>query len=89
VPEKDIKEIGSVLTVLGVKVVHGTAEFGNIAPPLPASPDWSPVAAYGVHHHEAKASATLNKSRIVHGQRKVWLPKASRLRGIAYDCFAF
>ncbi|MBP7865529.1 MAG: amidohydrolase [Acidobacteria bacterium] len=48
VPEEEIKGIESVLTMVDGNVVHGSGEFANLAPPLPpASPDWSPVAAYG------------------------------------------
>lgn len=47
VPESDIRALSSVLTVVGGRVVHGDAEFTDLAPPLPkASPDWSPVGRY-------------------------------------------
>ena len=46
VPEEEIKGIEALLTIMGGRIVHGAAEFGALAPPLPpASPDWSPVAA--------------------------------------------
>jgi hypothetical protein len=48
VPEDDIRDIESVLTVLGGKVVHGAGEFTSLALPLPpAMPDWSPVRTFG------------------------------------------
>ncbi len=44
VPEDDIQDITSVLTVLGGKVVFGDGDFGPLAPALPpAMPDWSPA----------------------------------------------
>jgi predicted amidohydrolase YtcJ len=47
VPESRIKELSSVLTVVGGKVVHGEGDFSDLTPPLPpASPDWSPVGRY-------------------------------------------
>lgn len=47
VPEARIKELSSVLTVVGGKVVHGEGDFADLAPPMPkASPDWSPVGWY-------------------------------------------
>lgn len=47
VPEADIRALSSVLTVVGGRVVHGDAEFSDLAPPLPRpSPDWSPVGRY-------------------------------------------
>ena len=51
VPEDEIKGIESVLTVVGGKVVHGVGPFADLAPPpLPVTPDWSPVAAYGGYY---------------------------------------
>lgn len=48
IPEEQIRGLQSVLTMVGGKAVHATAEFGDMAPPpLPVSPEWSPVAAYG------------------------------------------
>jgi predicted amidohydrolase YtcJ len=48
VPEEKIKEIESVLTILGGKVVYGSREFARLSPPpLPVSPDWSPVRVFG------------------------------------------
>ena len=54
VPEEEIKRIESVLTVVGGKVVYGAGEFERLAPPpLPVSPDWSPVKAYGGYHRRS------------------------------------
>ncbi len=51
VPEDEIKRIESVLTVVGGKVVHGGGPFADLAPPpLPVTPDWSPVATYGGYY---------------------------------------
>ena len=48
IPEDSIKDLESVLTILGGKPVYAAAEFKNLSPaPLPVSPEWSPVAAYG------------------------------------------
>ncbi len=57
IPEEEIKQLESVLTVVGGKVVYATAEFSELAPPpLPVSPEWSPVNYYG-GYQQAKASA--------------------------------
>jgi predicted amidohydrolase YtcJ len=49
---EDIKGLASVLTLVGGHIVHGDGDFGSLAPPLPpASPDWSPVNAFGGHYH--------------------------------------
>ena len=48
VPEEEIKNIESVLTLVDGKIVHGAGGFGSLAPPLPpVSPDWSPVSGSG------------------------------------------
>src|SRR5438105_4382172 len=48
VPEDDIADITSVLTILGGKPVHAGDEFKDLGPPLPpAMPDWAPVRHYG------------------------------------------
>jgi len=48
IPEEEIKQLESLLTVVGGKVVYAAGEFSRLAPPaLPVSPDWSPVKQYG------------------------------------------
>jgi predicted amidohydrolase YtcJ len=48
VPEEDIINIRSTLTLLGGQVVHGAGDYQGLAPALPpVLPDWSPVAAFG------------------------------------------
>ena len=48
VPEEAIKNITSVLTFVGGRIVHAGGPFGSLAPPLPpVSPSWSPVAVHG------------------------------------------
>src|SRR5207249_7834274 len=48
VPEEKIKDIESVLTVVGGKVVYGAEEFQELGPPaLPVLPEWSPIKAFG------------------------------------------
>jgi predicted amidohydrolase YtcJ len=55
VPEERIKDLESVLTVLGGKVVYAAGAFSVLAPkPLPAvSPTWSPVEYYGGYQPRA------------------------------------
>lgn len=51
VPEDAIRGIQSVLTVVGGKVVYGGEPFADqTPPPLPVTPDWSPVAAFGGYY---------------------------------------
>ncbi|HEY6837335.1 MAG TPA: amidohydrolase, partial [Geobacteraceae bacterium] len=90
VPEDDIRGIESVLTIVGGKVVYGSGEFGSLAPPpLPVSPDWSPVRVYGGYHRGTTEPATALRGRSGHVHRVSWSQKESRLRGIGCDCFAF
>jgi predicted amidohydrolase YtcJ len=54
VPEHEIQDIRSVLTLLGGRPVHGDGDFGGLAPALPpAMPDWSPVRHFGGYHQRA------------------------------------
>ena len=55
VSEDEIRQLVSVLTVVGGKIVHGDDEFSTLAPALPpASPDWSPVNHYGGYWKEGR-----------------------------------
>src|SRR2546427_2896893 len=48
IPDEKIKQLESVLTIVGGKIVYATEEFSKLAPPaLPVSPSWSPVKEYG------------------------------------------
>lgn len=54
VAEEEIKNITSVLTVVGGQIVYGAEDFKNYDAPLPpVSPDWSPVVLYGGYYQEA------------------------------------
>lgn len=58
VPDEAIKDITSVLTVVGGRVVHGADGFEGFAPTLPPPmPDWSPVNLVGGYHGGTLAQA--------------------------------
>jgi predicted amidohydrolase YtcJ len=60
VEEESIKDIESLLTVVGGKIVYGQSEFSSIAPPpIPVLPDWSPVNIVPGHHRKATPVAAL------------------------------
>jgi len=81
VPESQIKALSAVMTVVGGKVVHGSDEFSDLAPPMPkASPEWSPVGRY-----QRLASTALPKAGTaccaapcgVHGHRHLFAASAA------------
>jgi predicted amidohydrolase YtcJ len=48
VPEDELQDTVSVLTLLGGRVVYGADEFSPLSPAIPpAMPDWSPVRTFG------------------------------------------
>ncbi len=66
VPDDEIKNLESVLTVVGGKVVYGAEEFSDMSPSLPpVLPEWSPVAAYGGYARRG-ASTVAASSTVVH-----------------------
>jgi hypothetical protein len=96
VSEEEIKGIEAVLTIMGGKVVHGTEEYGNLAPPLPpVSPDWAPTGVYGGayshEHHEHLISAHSSScacSNPLH-QHTHTVSSENGNWGIGCTCFAF
>jgi predicted amidohydrolase YtcJ len=57
IPDEDIKQLESVLTIVGGKVVYAAGGFSNLAPaPLPVVPEWSAVARYGGYHRAGKGA---------------------------------
>ena len=56
VPGEEIREIESLLTVVGGKVVYGAGDLAaHGPPPPPAMPDWSPVNTFGGYNKRASA----------------------------------
>lgn len=55
VPEDFIKNITSLLTMVGGKIVYAAKEFSELDPgDLPVSPGWSPVRYYGGYYQPTK-----------------------------------
>lgn len=86
VPEDEIQDLVSELTVVGGRIVHGAGDFAEHAPPqLKASPDWSPVNHYGGYQQRPEVQATLRRNRIdccatpcgihAHAHGQSWLAK--------------
>ena len=63
VPESRIRQIVSVLTVVGGNIVHADQDFSDLNPPLPpALPDWSPVNSGSRYWKDLAPNATARVS---------------------------
>jgi predicted amidohydrolase YtcJ len=100
IPEEEIKDLESVLTIVGGRVVYATEEHASLAPPeLPVSPDWSPVAHYGGYAKVSKSlagashSGFCQHSELSHAEEgpngHVRVFGKSGLWSLGCDCFAF
>ena len=97
ISDEDIKRLESVLTLVGGKVVYAAREFSKLAPPpLPASPDWSPVKYYGGYQQprDARAGAPDRAARSAiepNAFQKAhrWVRGKAGLWSLGCDCFAF
>ncbi len=97
ISDEDIKRLESVLTMVGGKVVYAASEFSKLAPPpLPASPDWSPVKYYGGYQQprDARAGAPDRAARSAiepNARQKAhrWVRGEADLWSLGCDCFAF
>jgi predicted amidohydrolase YtcJ len=94
VPEEQIKQLESVLTIVGGRVVYGSGDFTHLSPaPLPVSPDWSPVATYG-GYWRAAAQPSMPRRTHAHApmparELRTLGHAAARSWGLGCDCFAF
>ena len=78
VTDEEIKQLESVLTIVGGAPVYGAEEFEDLAPPaLPVLPDWSPVAVYGGYprpttvtaaHHRTSTPTHVHADRCKHSE---------------------
>jgi predicted amidohydrolase YtcJ len=75
IPEEEIKQLESVLTMVGGKVVYATNEFSKLAPPpLPVAPNWSPVKTYGGYWpapQSARSSNAMSSAKFADTRNRV------------------
>ena len=99
IPDEEIKQLESVLTIVGGKIVYATEEFSKLAPPaLPVSPSWSPVKEYGGYakgqrevvgaSHSASCSH-IEASAPSRAKSHLQVLGDLGLWGLGCDCFAF
>ncbi|WP_142346099.1 amidohydrolase [Bacillus cereus] len=99
VPEEEIKDLESLLTIMGGQVVYGNDEFKNLSPELPpASPDWSPTGVYGygganlantILSHDSHDNKLHGCSNPLHQHTHTVIGKDGTKWGIGCTCFAF
>ena len=96
IPEEEIKNLESLLTMVGGKVVYAAGEFSRMAPAeLPVSPDWSPVKQYGGYAPAGSMAGTTaceampSHHREHSGAQHRWVSGERGLWSLGCDCFAF
>jgi hypothetical protein len=99
IPDEQIKQLESVLTIVGGKIVYATEEFSKLAPPaLPVSPSWSPVKEYGGYAKDqpevvgvSRRASSSDVETLDHGRAKSHLQVLGNLGlwELGCDCFAF
>ena len=94
IPDEEIRQLESLLTIVGGEVVFASSEYCDLAPPpLPVSPDWSPVKEYGGYARPSAETVAMSRSRAASGTGEKQ-PHISVLGdlgfwGLGCDCFAF
>ena len=94
IPDEEIRQLESLLTIVGGEVVFASNEYCDLAPPpLPVSPDWSPVKEYGGYARPSAETVAMSRSRAASGTGEQQ-PHISVLGdlgfwGLGCDCFAF
>jgi predicted amidohydrolase YtcJ len=92
IPEGEIRDLQSVLTVVNGDIVYAAGEFSDRTPgSLPLAFDWTPTAHYGGYHSaQTQVAASVAKHshkhcNVGHGDHRL----GSALWGLGCDCFAF
>ncbi|MFF9045736.1 amidohydrolase [Streptomyces parvulus] len=73
VPEEVIPGIESVLTVVGGRIVHASAEYAELAESVPPiTPEWSPVARFGGWQSGAHQASLVAEAAAESEQHRRW-----------------
>jgi len=90
IPEEDIRRLESVLTIVGGRIVYGADEFERWGPPpLPVSPDWSPVKTYGGYAQTSGVHARRSHVHAPGANAHRWVLGESGPWSLGCDCLAF
>jgi predicted amidohydrolase YtcJ len=94
IPEEEIRQLESLLTIVGGEVVFASNDYCELAPPpLPVSPDWSPVKEYGGYARPSAETVAMSRSRAASGtgekQRHISVLGDLGFWELGCDCFAF
>jgi hypothetical protein len=94
IPAEEIKQLESVLTIVGGNIVYAVADYSHLAPPpLPVSPDWSPVKEYGGYARRPAETVALLRAQAPSSMgkkhRHVSVLGELGLWQLSCDCFAF
>ncbi len=95
IPAEQIKHLESVLTIVGGRIVFAAGEFERLGPPpLPVSPDWSPVKTHGGYAPQGVMQAQMRRQQCGHvhtpgAKAHRWVLSESGLWSLGCDCFAF
>jgi hypothetical protein len=89
IPEDEIKELEAVLTIVGGNVVYAADAYRKLSPPpLPVSPDWSPVKHFR-GHAKATTAQVVARSADVRSDGHRWVFGGSGLWSLGCNCSGF
>jgi predicted amidohydrolase YtcJ len=92
IPEEEIRDLQSVLTVVNGQVVYAAGDFSDLAPgALPIALDWAPTAHYGGYFQPTASTIHRHTSLCQHhaGPARSKGRIGEALWGLGCDCFAF
>jgi predicted amidohydrolase YtcJ len=85
VPSDQIKDLASILTIVGGRIVWADGDFKTHAPePLPVSPSWSPVKQFG--GYQKGRAAVVQRAQLDAGRPGVLDRVSGLLCGCAKSC---